>query len=76
MAADRGDYLLRHDRGCIPEPRDAEPFTDEREREGEKIVRRFLGDECSPPGPNYYSHGHDEVFVPGVCCANFRCDQF
>ena len=43
---------------------------------GKKIVRRFLGDECSPPGPNYYSHGHDEVFVPGACCANFRCDQF
>ena len=49
MAADRSDHLLRHDRGCFPEPRDAEPFTDEREREGEKIVRRFLGDECSPP---------------------------
>ena len=51
MAADRSDHLLRHDRGYFPEPRDAEPFTDEREREGEKIVRRFLGDECSPPLP-------------------------
>ena len=41
---------------------------------GKKIVRRFLGDECSPAAPD--SHEHDEVFVPGACCANFRCDQF
>ena len=58
--------------GCIPEPRDAKPFAVEERKVQEKIVRRFLGDECSPPD------SHDEVFVrPALaCCANFRCDQF